>query len=81
VPGAIRHYVAGRDFEAKDEDGIGYGSIRVNDEGSSWGFGRFLRQRGADEGDILVIEFDLVKSAAVLRLGNDETLEELSPEA
>ena len=80
IPGAIRHYVAGREFEARDDDRIVHGYIRVNDEGGSWGFGRFLRQRGADQGDILVIEFDLPKNIAVLRLGDDEVLEELSPE-
>jgi hypothetical protein len=80
MPGTIRHYVAGREFEARDEDGILHGAICVNNEGSSWGFSRFLRQRGADEGDILVIEFDLANNVAALRLGDDEVLEELSPE-
>jgi hypothetical protein len=80
VPGAIRHYVAGREFEARDEDGIPHGAIRVSEEGSSWGFSRFLRQRGADKGDVLVVEFDLARNVATLRLGDDEVLEELSPE-
>jgi hypothetical protein len=80
MPGAIRHYVAGREFAATDEDGIALGSIRVNEEGNSWGFSRFLRQRGADEGDILVVEFNLAENVAVLRLGDDELLEEISPE-
>ncbi len=35
--------------------------------------------RGADEDDILIVEFDLVHSTAVLRLGDDEMLEEWSP--
>jgi hypothetical protein len=52
----------------------------VNEEGASYGFSRFLRQRGADEGDILIAEFDLTKSMALLRLGDDELLEEMSPE-
>ncbi len=77
IPGAIRHYVSGREFEARDEDGLLHGAIRVSDEGSSWGFSRFLRQRGADEGDVLVIEFDLAKNVAALRLGDDEVLEDL----
>jgi len=80
VPGAIRRIVADREFEACDEDGASYGSIRVNDEGNSWGYGRFLRQRGADQGDILIIQFDLTMNAAMLRLADDETLEEMSPE-
>jgi hypothetical protein len=81
VPGPIRHYLSGRQFDARDEDGVSHGSVRVNNEGASYGFTRFLRQRGADEGDILIAEFDLTKSVALLRLGDDELLEEMSPEA
>jgi hypothetical protein len=80
MPGAIKRYLAGRQFVAKDDDGIDHGSVRINDEGSSYGFGPFLRQRGADEGDILIAEFDLNGRIALLRLGDDELLEEISPE-
>ena len=80
MPGAIKRYLAGRQFAVKDDDGVDYGSIRVNDEGSSYGFSPFLRQRGADEGDILIAEFDLNRGTALLRLGDDELLEEISPE-
>jgi hypothetical protein len=80
IPGPIRHYLSGRQFDARDEDAVSHGSIRVNDEGASYGFPPFLRQRGADEGDILIAEFDLTKNVALLRLGDDELLEEMSPE-
>jgi hypothetical protein len=80
MPGAIKRYLAGRKFVAKDDDGIEHGSVRINDEGSSYGFGSFLRQRGADEGDILIAEFDLNGGTALLRLGDDELLDEISPE-
>ncbi len=80
VPGAIRHYLSGRQFDATDEDGVSHGLVRVNDEGASYGFGPFLRQRGADAGDILIAEFDLAKNVALLRLGDDELLDEMSPE-
>jgi hypothetical protein len=80
MPGAIRRIVADREFEARDEAEIGYGSIRISDEGTSWGYSRFLRQKGADQGDILIIQFDLTKNVAVLRLVDDELLEEISPE-
>jgi hypothetical protein len=79
IPGAIRNYLAGRQFSVTDEDGIPHGTVRVNDEGTSYGFGSFLRQRGADEGDILVAEFDLSGGAVLMRLGDDELLEEMSP--
>jgi hypothetical protein len=80
IPGSIKTYLAGKQFEAKDEDGVPHGSIRINDEGSSYGYGPFLRQRGADEGDILITEFDLSANRALLKLGDDELLEEMSPE-
>lgn len=80
IPGAIKNYLAGRQFSAVDEDGVSHGSVRVNDAGTSYGFGSFLRQRGADEGDILITEFDLCAGVAVLHLGDDELLEEMSPE-
>ena len=80
MPGAIKRYLAGRKFAAKDDDAVEHGSVRINDEGSSYGFGPFLRQRGADEGDILIAEFDLSGGTALLRLGDDELLDEISPE-
>ena len=80
IPGSIRHYLSGRQFDAMDEDGVSHGLVRINDEGASYGFTSFLRQRGADEGDILIAEFDLTKNLTLLRLGNDELLEEMSPE-
>jgi hypothetical protein len=63
-----------------DEDGVGHGLVRVSEEGASYGFVPFLRQRGADAGDILIAEFDLIKNVALLRLGDDELFEEMSPE-
>jgi hypothetical protein len=80
IPGSIKHYLSGRQFKAVDEDGVLHGTIRINDDGASSGFGSFLRQRGADEGDILIAEFDLSECAALLRLGDDELLEIMSPE-
>jgi len=35
---------------------------------------------GADEGDILIVEFDLVAKKAALRLGDDELLQEYAPD-
>ncbi len=79
LPSAIRRFVCGRQYPASDEKGTRYGSVRVWDDGTSHGYTPFLSRRGADEDDILIVEFDLVRSTAVLRLGDDEMLEELSP--
>ena len=79
VPGAIKRMVADREFSASDEKGTPYGSVVVSDIGSSYGYGPFLRRRGADKDDILIVEFDLVAGTSVLRLGDDELLEEWDP--
>lgn len=80
VPSAIRQYIVGREFPAKDENGQRFGNIRISHEGASYGFGSFLRQRGADQDDLLLIEFDLVNCDATLRLGDEEILDVISPE-
>jgi hypothetical protein len=80
IPGAIRRYLSGRQFSVADEYGIPHGTVRVNEEGTSYGFASFLRHSGADEGDVLVAEFDLLAGSALLRLGDDELLEEMNPE-
>jgi hypothetical protein len=58
------------------EDGRDEGTIVVDDGGSSWGYAPFLSREGADEGDVLYVEFDLVSGRAKLRLEGDEFLEE-----
>jgi hypothetical protein len=80
IPGAIRHYLIGRQFSVCNEYGIPLGTVRINEEGTSYGFGPFLRHSGADEGDILLAEFDLSAGSALLRLGDDDLLEDISPE-
>jgi hypothetical protein len=52
--------------------------VRIYENGNSSGYGPFLRQAGADEGDILLAEFDLSSRCAVLRLMDEEQLEELA---
>lgn len=76
IPGAIRHYVAGRSYPAVDESGATCGTVGITSEGLSYGYGPFLQRRGADEGDVLVVEFDLTEQRAILRLGDDVLLEE-----
>jgi hypothetical protein len=54
----------GGNLAKKTKIGIYHGTVRVNEEGTSYGFGTFLNRRGADEGDILIAEFELGGSAA-----------------
>lgn len=77
MPGAMKHYIGSRRFSATDSEGNRFGEIVVQENGSAYGAGQFLRQKGGDEGDVLVFYFDLATSQAELELGGDEILEEL----
>jgi len=74
VPSVLRHLVAGRQFTATDETGTPFGSVRIQDDGVSLGYGSFLKTKGADEDDILLASFDLVRSTVILQLTDDEGL-------
>lgn len=73
VPSAIGRYVADRRFKAKTKEGMPAGTIAVDERGVSWGYGPFLRRRGAERGDALTIQFDLMAETATLSL-DDETV-------
>jgi hypothetical protein len=75
-PSSIAHYVAERRFSARADDGSAAGTIAVNEDGTSWGYGPFLARRGADEGDVLLIAFDLAAEEVVLKLGDLQLLED-----
>src|SRR5262249_9224707 len=79
LPAPIRPLIADSEFCAYTENSVLSGKIRINENGMSWGYGPFLARSGADEDDILIVEFDLVECNAILRLGDDEILEEINP--
>jgi hypothetical protein len=69
--------VCGRSFTAVTHDGTATGTIAIDERGASWGYGQFLRRRGAEPGDVLTIRFDLSTERAILSLGDEAALEEL----
>ena len=79
IPGPIRHFVTNRDFEAREQGRVPVGTIRIDEDGTSWGYGPFLKRAGADEGDVLLIDFDLAQSVATLAVTDDEELERVDP--
>ena len=76
IPAAVRRFVAKQDFDAVDELGIFSGRIHVRENGISFGYASFLRRRGADEGDILVVKFGLNPPTCTLQLGDPERFDE-----
>jgi hypothetical protein len=76
IPSAIARYLAGRQFDAQTLEGMPTGTVVINEEGSSWGYGPFLRRRGAEVGDVMTLKFDLVTRSVTLSLGDDTALDE-----
>lgn len=75
IPAPVRPYIADRSFRALTEDGSDAGTIVVSPEGTSWGYGPFLRRKGGDIGDVLLLSFDLSTGDVVLSLEDDLFLE------
>ena len=79
IPAPIRHILGEQEFVAVENTGVPSGIIRTNSEGVSYGYGTFLRRRGADENDLLLAKFRLSQKQVELQLIDDDELEEMSP--
>jgi hypothetical protein len=66
VPAALKHVVSGK-FRLISADDEHVGTLAAKD-GRAWGLGAFLRNKGAQIGDYLVITFDLDGRTAVVSL-------------
>lgn len=75
APGPMRRFLEKQKFRAVGEDGSACGFITTADAGTLYGFGNYLRRASADEGDFLVMEFDIANESVLLRLGGDELLD------
>lgn len=75
IPSPIVRYVCNRRFAAITKDGTPAGTIVVDDGGTSWGFGPFLRRRGAEVGDPLTMRFDLTSELVTLTVGDEDALD------
>ena len=72
IPGAIKRYLSNQSFAARPKDADrSLGKISISDAGASYGYAPFLRYIGADEGDLLVAEFDLAQSHVMLSINDD----------
>lgn len=75
IPAAVVDYVRDRSFAIR-LDGREIGAVVVDERGTSWGYGPFLSRKGAEPGDVLVVDFDLVGGYALLELSGEDTLDE-----
>ena len=67
VPAALKKVVRGR-FGLLSPQGEKIGTLATKD-GRAWGLGAFLRERGAQIGDHIVLTLDLEKRTAVVSMG------------
>ena len=71
VPGALKKLVQGS-FTLSTEDGRVVGTLVVED--NMWGLSPFYRRYGIEEGDYLVVVFDLQQRASTVIAGTQELL-------
>ena len=77
-PGAVVRFLQGRRFRALGEDGLEYGTIGFSESPStSYGYNPFLHRVGAEQGDILISEFDLNADIVTLKIGDFELLDSM----
>ena len=55
-----------------------FGTVGITDDGTTYGYQPFLKQSGADEGDMFILEFDLESETVFLRLGDESLLDSLA---
>lgn len=68
LPSAVRPYLSGRSFAIVLPGGERKGKVRVDDEGTSWGYGPALARLGAELGDLMLADFDLATGTVTLSL-------------
>jgi hypothetical protein len=68
VPASMKDFISG-EFKLRVEDGSTIGKLICKESGA-WGLGPFYRRRGGEQGDCLMIVFDLAAREAVVRVGD-----------
>lgn len=73
-PSPVARLVGDRQFELRTEDGGKVGTLSVRN-GMAWGFSAFIRRRGVEAGDYVVILVDMAQGISVVRAGALELLQ------
>ena len=68
IPSGVRRYVSDRSFNVYGPTGQQVATVKVGADGASWGYGPFLSRSGAEVGDYLSVEFDLLSGSASLQV-------------
>jgi hypothetical protein len=78
MPAGMRQALGDGEWPLYSSDGVRMGTL-VSRNASMWGLGPLFRRRGAEAGDILVIEITPASNKATAHLGSDEILDVFSP--
>jgi len=74
VPGALKEFLEG-DYQLTAADGQNIGKVVIK-KNAGWGIGPFFTRRGGEEGDVLLLLFDLTRRVAVASIGDDGLLDQ-----
>ncbi|MBP7509447.1 MAG: hypothetical protein KA807_16665 [Prolixibacteraceae bacterium] len=77
VPSAMMQYLQGS-YELRTADNDLIGRLLVK-ETRTWSLGPFIRRKGAEEGDYVVIVFDIHSRDAIIYIGDIDLLDDFSP--
>ena len=78
VPGSIKRFLETQSFKCiAKESKIECGTITINANGTSYGYGPFIRRYGLDENDVLLAEFDLASNNVMLSVADEEFLDSI----
>jgi len=74
IPAALKTFLQGK-FSLMTADNSPVGAL-VAKNSTAWGLGPFFRRRGGEQGDYLLIMFDLTKRIAVAQIGDATFVEQ-----
>jgi hypothetical protein len=74
IPSSLTRFISG-DFTLNAVDGSVIGTLATNNT-SAWGLKPFIRRKGVEAGDYLVLVFDLPSRIAVAHLGDENLLDD-----
>lgn len=76
IPGSLLRFLRAQEFSIHSKDDTVRGKFSSSEDGVLYGFNRVLKEMDAEEGDVLIFEFNLVSSKAHLKVGDAELLRE-----
>jgi hypothetical protein len=74
VPAGVVKLIGARRFELAAIDGTAMGTLAADRDGNAWGVSQFIRRRGVDTDDAIVITIDLDLEFAMVQSGSPADL-------